>query len=186
MRLLWLVALPLTYCFAPALPAQDEPLSASTLPRFLDGYQQTLRLVDAAFADILSENIPLLDDSGKPVGRRNIEDRHKQVTELRDAAKELAAAPQDLVLVLNLFDTTETLADEVYDLSQIAFNNDLEELGNRLSGLLLTVDHDQDALGKYALSLAGEKQKRITELEREVRDLQQKLKQAAEKPKATR
>ncbi len=166
------------------LEAQDEQLTASTLPRFLGGYQQTLQLVDAAFAEILNENMPLLDESGTPMGRRNIEDRHKQVAELRDTAKQLGAAPQDLVLALNLYDGTEKLADEVYDLSQIAFNNDLEELGNRLSHLLPTVDHDQDLLGTYALSLAGEKQKRITELEREVQDLRQKLSEAAEKPKA--
>ena len=184
MRLFWLAMLPLACCFTSGLQAQDAQLTASTLPRFLDGYQQTLQQVDAAFAEILNENMPLLDDSGKPLGRRNIEDRHKQVAELREAAKQLAAAPQDLVLVLNLFDGTEKLADEVYDLSQMAFDNDLEELGNHLSRLLPTVDHDQDALGAYGLSLADEKQKRITELERQVEDLRQRLKEATEKLRA--
>jgi hypothetical protein len=184
MRMLWFVALPLACCLAPALQAQDEQLTASTLPQFLDGYQQILRSVDAAFADMLNEKMPLLDESGKPIGRRNIEDRHKQVADLRDAANQLAAAPEDLVLVLKLLDATEGLTDEVYDLSQTAFNNDLEDLGNRLSRLVPAVDHDEDTLGKYALSLAREKQKRITELEREVQDLQQKLKQAGETPKA--
>jgi polyhydroxyalkanoate synthesis regulator phasin len=185
MRLFWFAVLPLACCFTPELQAQDERLTASTLPRLLNGYQQTLQLVDATFTEILNEKMPLLDESGKPVGRRNIEDRHKQVAELRDTAKQLAEAPQDLVLVLKLSDGTEKLADEVYDSSQIAFNNDLEELGERLSRLLPTVDHDQDALAAYALSLAGETQKRIAELEREVQDLQQKLKEAAEKPKTT-
>jgi DNA repair ATPase RecN len=165
--------------------AQDGKLTASTLPQFLDGYEQTLRLVDAAFADILNEKMPLRDESGKPVGRRNLEDCHKQVAELRDAGKQLAAAPQDLALLLNFSEATEKLADEVYDLSQTAFDNDLEELGSRLSRLLPTIDHDQDALAEYALGLADEKQKRITELERQVQELEDKLKQTAEKPKPT-
>lgn len=185
MRLVWLAVLPLACCFTPGLHAQDEQLTAATLPRFLTGYEQTLQQVDAAFAEILNQNLPLLDDSGKPLLRRNVEDRHKQVAELRDVAKQLAAAPQDLVLVLKLCDGTEKLADEVYDFSQIALNNDLEELADRLSHLLPAVDHGEDALNAYALSLAGDTQKRLTDLEREVQDLQQKLKGSAEKSKET-
>jgi hypothetical protein len=186
MRLFWLTVLPLACCLTPGIQAEDEQLTADTLPRFLSGYDQTLQQVDSAFAEILNQKLPLLDDSGKPLLHRNVEDRHKQVAELRDRAKQLATAPQDLVLVLKISDGTEKLADEVYDFSQIALNNDFEELADRLSRLLPEVDRNQDALEAYALSLAGEREKHINELERELQELQQKLKGSAEKKETQR
>ncbi len=168
---------------ASRLDAQDAKLTAAGLPEFLARYEQSLEPVDSAFADLANENLPLRDESGKPVGRRNITDRRKTVADLRDAVKRLAASPQDLVVTMTVFNRTEKLADDLYDLSQIAYDNDREELGKRLTDLLTAVDHNQDLIESYALSLAAEKQKRILELEKENRYLQQKLKEAVEKPR---
>ena len=77
MRLVSLAVLPLTCCLAPGLQAQDEQLTADTLPRFISSYDQTLQQVDSAFAEILNQKLPLLDDSGKPLLHRNVEDRHQ-------------------------------------------------------------------------------------------------------------
>lgn len=183
MRLLWPATLLLLFCLTLGLQGQDQPLTATSLPRVLGDYQQTLQQVDAAFTEILSEKMPLLDDSGRPVGRHNIEDRHKEVAAMREIAKQLTASPQDLVVTLRLADGTEKLGDDVYDLSQMAFNSDREELANRLARLLPAVDLVQDALGSYAVSLADGKQKRIVELELEVQELRQKLDAASEKLK---
>ncbi len=180
----WLAPFLAASCaLASRLDAQNAKLTASSLPEFLARYEQSLGPVDSAFADLANENLPLLDESGKPLGRRNIRDRRKTVADLRDTVKRLAASPQDLVLTMTLFNRTETLADDLYNLSQIAYDNDREELGNHLTDLLATVDQNQDLIESYALSVATEKQKRILELEKENRDLQEKLKEAAKRPK---
>lgn len=169
--------------WAVSLEAQDEKLTAYNLPQFLADYERSLGHIDSAFADLASEGLPLRDESGKPLGRRNITDRRKTVADLRDAEKRAAASPQDLVLALTLFSDNERLADDLYDLSQIAYDNDREELANRLTELLATVDHNQDLIESYVLNLAAEKQKTILALQQENRELQQKLKGATEKPK---
>ena len=47
---------------------------------------------------------------------------------------------------------TERLADDVYDVSQIAYDNDREEMGKQLTDLLSTLDRDQDQIEAYAVS----------------------------------
>jgi hypothetical protein len=169
---------------APAPQAPGGKLTASTLPQFLAEFQRSLEPLDSAFDDLENAKLPLLDDSGHPLGRRNIQDRRKTLSELRDAIKQLGASPQDLVLAVTLFSRTERLADDLYDLSQIAYDNDQEELGTRLADLLTTLDPNQDLIESYALSLATEREERLRALEKENQDLQQKLKEAqASKPR---
>jgi tryptophanyl-tRNA synthetase len=91
---------------------------------------------------------------------------------------DLAAHPKDLVLTATLVLQTENLADDLYDLSQIAYDNDKEELGNHLTDLQTSMDHNKDALANYLLSLAEEVQNRVEELEKDKADLEQKLKEA--------
>ena len=161
-------------------PTENVSLTAATLPQFLAAYQTSLDSVDAAFQNLESANLPLFDEAGHPLERRNIKDRHQTVSDLRDTVKQLGKNPQSLLLTLTLFDRSEKLADDLYDLSQIAYDSDQEELGSRLSELVTAVDHNQDSLESYALDLAAKAEERLNKLESENRDLQAKLKQGTE------
>ena len=178
----WLV---ISSAFSSGLPAQDKTLTSSTLPGFLADYKKSLGPVDAAYTDLANENLPLRDENGQPLGRRPIDDRRQQLTDLRQAVRQLAANPQDLALAISLFVETETLADDLFDLSQIAYDNDREELGKRLSDLQAIMDRASRQLESYGLHLATECQERIRQLEKENQELQQKLKEAAKRASAT-
>ena len=152
----------------------SETLATSNLPRFLARYEQSLKPIDAAYADLSDQPFPMRDDSGKRVGRREIKDRGRIVVDLRTTARALAARPEDLVLALTLFDLTEKLGDDLYDLSQIAYDNDLEEPATRLTALLTTVNHNQDLIEGYVFNLAREQQKQLQEVRKEVEEMRQK------------
>ncbi len=152
--------------------SEAKQLTAATLPQFLTQHQKTLSVVAEAFSELEKQKLPLFDESGHPLGRRKIADRTKEILELRADTERLSAKPDDLVLVMTFFNHTERLADEVYDFSQIAYDNDQEELGNQLAELLGTLDRAQDRIQAYALNLAAAKQQRIEALERENRNLQ--------------
>ena len=109
------------------------------------------------------------EDSGKRVSRGDIKDRRKIIADLRVTAKELASRPEDLVLALTLFDLTEKLGDDLYDLSQIAYDNDLEEPAVRLTELLATVNYNQDLIEGYVFNLATDKQKKLRGEKQKVR-----------------
>lgn len=163
--------------------AQDETLTASTLPEFLARYEQNLGPLDQAYEELTNENVPLRDETGQPLGRRHIEDRRQALAGLRQTVHQLASSPSDLVLTTTLFAQTEALVDDLFDLSQICYDNDREELGKLFSDLETTIDRNNDLVESYALKLATAKQDRLQELEKENRDLQQKLKEAAEREK---
>jgi len=162
----------------PQAETQTQKLTASGLPQFLADVEKGLAPLDSAFDDLENAKLSLLDEGGHPLGRRNIQDRRKTLSDLRDTVKQIEASPQDLVLTMTLFDRTERLADDLYDLSQIAFDNDQEELGTRLADLLTSFDRNQDLIESYALTLAAEKEERLRALEKENQELQQKLKEA--------
>jgi hypothetical protein len=151
------------------------PLTSSDLPEFLASYEQSLEPIDTAYADLMNQPWPMRDDSGKRVGRREIKDRRKIVANLRETAKELAASPEDLVLALTLVEQTEKLGDDLYDLSQIAYDNDLEEPATRLTELLVTVNQNQDIMEGYVFNLAKRRQKQLLQLCRENQEMRQKL-----------
>lgn len=140
--------------------------------------------MDGVYAELEVENLPLRDETGQPVGRRPINDHRKALADLRQTLRQLAATPQDLVFVTTVFVQTEALADDLFDLSQVAYDNDREELAKRLADLLTGVDQSKERIESYALSLAAEMQERIHKLEDENRDLQQKLKEAMAHSKA--
>jgi len=152
-----------------------ETLVASNLPQFLSRYEQSLKPIDAAYVDLSDQPFPMRDDSGKRVGRGEIKNRRKIVADVRTTARALAARPDDLVLALTLFDLTEKLGDDLYDLSQIAYDNDLEEPAVRLTELLATVNYNQDLIEGYVFNLATDKQKQLRQLRGEKQKVRQKL-----------
>ena len=166
---------PLLLFVAANAGAKTAPaLTRSELPQFLASYEQSLGPIDAAYADLMDKPWPIRDDSGKRVGRREIKDRRKIVADLRKTAKELAARPDDLVLAVTLFDQTEKLGDNRYDLSQIAYDNDLEEPATRLTELLATVNYNQDLIEGYVFNLARDKEKQLRQLREEKQETRQK------------
>jgi hypothetical protein len=160
----------------PATPLLQQKLTATNLPDFLARYDTNFGPLKAVFDDLMNENLPLTDEAGRPLARRPLADRLLAVSNLRQTARELAAKPEDLVLATTLVIRTGSLADDLFDLSQMAYDNDREELGKRLSALQVTMEENKELLADYLLALAAEKQNRLQQLEKEVDDLHQKLK----------
>ena len=165
-----------------ALSAQEKLTSAS-LPDFLAHYDQSFDSLRAAYDELLNENLPLRNDEGQPLVRRPIEDRRRALADLRAIARQLAAQPQDVVLTVKIVFRTESLADDLFDLSQMAYDNDREELGKRLADLQTTMDHNKELLADYLLTLAAQMQERIGQLEKEKGELERKLRKAERPPK---
>lgn len=161
----------------------QEKLTSSNLPAFLKNFNTNFSLLDEIYRELAEDELPLRDDAGKPLGRRPIEYRRQTLSDLRQSALRLAAEPQDLVLTATLVFKTEYLADELYDLSQIAYDNGREELAKRLGDLQFTMDHNKEMLADYLLTLAAEKQERIVQLEKEKTELEGKMKEAEKQRK---
>jgi hypothetical protein len=184
MRKTTLFVLAAIVSFPSATPAQTDTLTEITFPEFLTRYEESLRPVDQAYEELANENLPLRDETGQALGRRHIEDRRQTVVSLRETIRQLGGNPQDLVLTTKLFVQTETLVDDLFDLSQIAYDNDREELGKTFSDLETALDRNDELIEAYVLRLATAKQARILELEKENQDLQKRLKGAGEREKA--
>jgi len=150
---------------------ETQELTSATLPKFLKEYARTVSSVAETFNQLEKEKLPLFDQSGHALGRRTIKDRSKELVEIRSDIDRLAAKPDDLVLTMKFLNHTERLADDVYDVSQIAYDNDREEMGKQLTDLLSTLDRDQDQIEAYAVKLAAAEQHRIQSLEQENRHL---------------
>lgn len=161
----------------PASLLAQQKLTATNLPDFLARYDTNFGPLDAVLNDLKNENLPLTDQAGQPLARRPLADRLLAVTNLRQTARQLATKPEDLVLATTLVIRTEGLADDLFDLSQMAYDNDREELGNRLNALQITMEDNKELLADYLLALAAEKQNRLQELEKEVDELHRKLKE---------
>jgi hypothetical protein len=154
----------------------QQKLTADNLPDFLARYDTNFGPLDAIFKDLTNENLPLTDETGQPLARRPLTDRQQSLADLRQTALQLAAKPEDLVLATTLVIRTESLADDLFDLSQVAYDNDREELGNKLNNLQITMEDNKGLLADYLLALAADKENRLQQLEKEVDDLHQKLK----------
>jgi hypothetical protein len=174
-RLLILLFMASVALFPTALLPQQK-LTATNLPDFLARYDTNFGPLEAVFKDLTNEALPLTDEAGQPLARRPLADRLLALSNLRQTARQLAAKPEDLVLATTLVIRTESLADDLFDLSQVAYDNDREELGNRLSNLQTTMEENKELLADYLLALAAEKQNRLQQLEKEVDELHQKLK----------
>jgi hypothetical protein len=171
-------ALCLAFTLLPGTLFAQEKLTSAELPAFLKGYDSNFSLVDEIYRELAEDELPLRDEAGKPLGRRPIEDRRQALSDLRQNVLRLAADSQDLVLTATLVLKTEALADDLFDLSQIAYDNGREELAKRLGDLQITMDHNKEVLAGYLLTLAAEKQERIVQLEKEKAELERKIKEA--------
>ncbi len=178
----WLATLAMLACaLLPAsLPAQEK-VTPETLPDFIAAYKKNFDPIETLYTTLIEEQLPLRDDQGQPLGRRPLEDRRQALSDLREAADQLARSPRDLVLAAKLVLHTESLADDLFDLSQIAYDNDREELARRLSDLQATMDQDKETLASYLLDVAAQTQERLQELEKENAELQARLKAAEKK-----
>jgi hypothetical protein len=161
----------------PATLLPQQKLTATNLPDFLARYDTNFGPLEAVLNDLMNENPPLTDEAGQPLARRPLADRLLAVSNLRQTARQLASKPEDLVLAATLVIRTGSLADDLFDLSQMAYDNDREELGKRLSTLQITMEENKELLADYLLALAAEKQNRLQQLEKEVDELHRKLKE---------
>jgi hypothetical protein len=155
----------------------QQKLTATNLPDFLARYDTNFGPLEAVYKDLTNENLPLTDETGQPLARRPLADRLLALTNLRQTARQLASKPDDLVLASTVVIRTGSLADDLFDLAQMAYDNDREELGKRLSVLQITMEENKELLADYLLALAAEKQNRLQQLEKEVDELHQKLKE---------
>ena len=161
----------------PATLQSQQKLTATNLPDFLARYDTNFGPLVAAYTDLKNENLRLTNEAGQPLARRPLEDRLAEASNLRQTARQMAAKPEDLVLATTIVIRTETLADDLFDLSQMAYDNDREELGNRLNALQITMEDNKELLADYLLALAAEKQNRLHQLEQEVDELRRRLKE---------
>jgi hypothetical protein len=150
-----------------SLQAQDAAAPPVDLAEFLARYEDSLRVLDQAYEEFSAQNLPLRNEWGQPLARRRIGDRRRALEDLRATLHQLRADPQDLVLTTRLLIQSESLVDDLFDLSQIAFDNDSEELGKRLSGLMRTADDYNQIVESYALELAEKQQARLRQLQDE-------------------
>jgi hypothetical protein len=162
----------------PARLSAQEALTAANLPSFLSRFDLNFSYMEAAYTDLAKEDLPLRDTQGKPLARRPIEDRRLVISSLRRLSREVAANPQNLVLVVKIVLETERLTGDLFDLAQIAYDNDLEDLGKRLAVAQKTMQQNEDLLAGYLLSLAAEKEDRLKKLEKENAALQLWIKPA--------
>ncbi len=169
------------YTLLPMASAAQEKLTPESLPQFLAAYEQNFDAIEALYTELIESQLPLRDEKGQPLGRRPLEDRRQGLSDLREAARQLRRTPQDLVLTAKLVLRTESLADDLFDLSQIAYDNGREEQGRRLADLQSAIGQDKEALASYLLDLAGQLGERLQELEKENAELRGKLKEAEKK-----
>jgi hypothetical protein len=157
------------------LRAQQPAPSSVDLEEFLARHRDAVRPIQQVFDELTDQDLPLEDERGQPLTRRNIQDRRKSLRDLTATIDALALAPQDLVLTTRLFVQTETLTDDLFDLSQAAYDDDQEELGKRLHDLQTVIGRHRAWLESYLLSLAADRQARLVKLEKENAELKKKL-----------
>ncbi len=181
MRLSFLFLTALVLSLSPALDAQESNSTAADVSGVTARYEESLKPLDAIFEDLGNENLPLKDESGEPIGHRPIENRKQALEDLRQTLEKLRMNPESLKWATTFLIQSESLSDDLYDLSQIAYDNDREELGRRLSEVVGELDAQTDAIENLVFALAGAKEKRIRQLEDENANLHQQLKDAAAK-----
>jgi hypothetical protein len=167
---------------SPAWSAQDNNSTVAQVPDLASHYEEILGPLDSVLEDLENENLPLTNESGEPVGHRPIENRRKALEDLRQTLEKLRGEPASLKGAVTLLVQSESLSDELYDLAQVAYDNDREELGKRISEVVNSLDAEQEAVESLTLALADEKEDRIKKLEVENESLRQKLKKAVERP----
>ncbi len=181
MRQLLLFLSAAAVCLCPAWGAQESASEEPDVTGVTARYEESLKPLDAIFEDLENENLPLKDESGEAIGHRPLENRRQALEELRQTLEKLRMDPTSLKWAMTLLIQSESLSDDLYDLAQIAYDNDREELGKRLSEVVGALDAHQDSIEALALSLADAKEIRIRKLEDENASLRQQLKEATAK-----
>lgn len=165
----------------PRASAQEDNSTAESVTAQLERYEKTLEPLDAVMEDLEGENLPMTNESGEPLGHRPIENRRQALAELRQTIAQLRGQPDDLKGVVTLLVQSEALSDELFELVQVAYDNDREELGRRISDVVAAIDAQQESVQALVMTLADEKETRIKKLEAENETLRKELKQAKEK-----
>lgn len=142
-----------------------DQLTSSNLPSFLKTFSSDVAEVNAAFEHLSKNGAAMFDSKGQALGRRRIKDREQTVIDLKGTLKDFKRQPGNLVVTMTLSAQTEELADEIYDLTQMAYDNDQEETALNLTRLLGHFNDDAGLLQAYALELASQKEQRLTRLE---------------------
>jgi hypothetical protein len=169
MKIGWItLAILFVWCGSPGFGAggQIQKLTGSNLPEFLVRFRRDVKQANLDLSHLSDAKLPLLDESGHPLGRRRITDRQQTLIDLESTLKDFKRRPRDLVVTMTLSDQTEELADEVYDLSQIAYDNDREELAMEFTDLLKELNDDADLLQAYSLDLAAQKERQLRRLQK--------------------
>jgi hypothetical protein len=167
-------------CDVSPAEAQNRSTATFDIDEFLARYKDGLRPLDYLYGELTSESLPMRDESGQSLARRHIEDRRQALSDLRTTVQQLATSPQDLVLVIKLFVQSEALTDDLFDLSQVAYDNNREELGRSFLDLLKIMDRHNGLIESYVMGLAAQKEARLRELEKENRELRAKLREVPE------
>jgi hypothetical protein len=179
MRIPFLLFAAVTLVALPSWAAQEGSLTPTEVPGFAADYEKSLGPLDGIFDDLESENLPLTNDSGEPLGHRPIENRRQALADLRQTLEKIRAKPGSLKWAATLLIQSESLSDDLYDLAQIAYDNDREDIGRRLSEVVKALDAQRDLIESLTLSLADQKENRIKQLEAENAALRKQLKPAA-------
>jgi hypothetical protein len=164
--------------------AQNKGPAAFDLSEFLKRHESSLKQLDQLYGELANENLPLRDEAGQSLTRRHIEDRRQALNDLISTVHQLAANPQDMVSATKLLVQSEMLADDLFDLSQVAYDNNREELGRQLADFRSVMDHHNALIESYALNLAAEKETRLRELEKQNQELRLKLREVTEPGKS--
>ena len=166
-----LLLLPLLLAPTPRAAPQKDLLKVSNLPDFVAQYQHRLVSIGTACGELGTEKLPLRDRAGKDLGKEPAEHCRASVDDARQSARQLASLPRDMVWALTLYIQTEDLADDLYDLEQMAYDSGFEDTGRRLGELLEPLESDRDRLENYLLNLISERQEYLRQLEARNRDL---------------
>jgi hypothetical protein len=181
MRIPFLLLAAAALAVSPAWGAQENSSAATGVPDLAARLEKCVEPLDGVFDDIENENLPLTNESGEPLGHRPLENRRQALTELRQTLEKVRAEPASLKWAATLLIQSESLSDDLYGLSQIAYDNDREEMGRRLSEVVNSLDAERDSIESLTLSLADEKEDRIRRLEAENGALRRQLKRATER-----
>lgn len=143
-----------------------DNLTLSNLPSFLKTFNADVNQVNEVFEHLARASMPMFDAKGQTLGRRKIKDRQQTVVDLKKTLDDFERRPDNLVVTMTLSAQTEELADELYDLTEIAYDNDQEETALDLTRLLGDFNDDAGLIQAYALNLAAEKEGKLSRLEK--------------------
>jgi hypothetical protein len=160
---------------AAPLAAQDSAWTREDRIEFLSRHLDALQPIEQAFEEADAARLPARDEFGRSLRRRGTQDPRHPVEQLRDALERLQSRPDDLALATRMLIATDALLDDLFDLSNAAYENDQEAMARRLDDLTRVIERHWAEAEDYVLYLAGEKQQRLEELERENLLLRQTL-----------